>query len=261
MRITYADQELFQETFEHFRQACCMPDDELLREIASWVGRIVPSYGFEEGLERDFLILSAYLAHNGDRKEVSDVARGALAYVLRADSSDATAIPTFGLLDDAFIASFAVHEIRTQLGERAHYSPPKLTSTEQKHAEEMFLSSIERCSIPEPDLATQAKSVVSGLGILAESGIFRRLRNNVKFLSGILSDSGQSKDHRDVARAALEYVVQGDDAIPDELGLAGFLDDNFIAQLAVDLIEPRRDPWLGLLDSLVASWRFHSSHL
>ncbi|MGE4004119.1 MAG: hypothetical protein AB7I48_28385, partial [Planctomycetaceae bacterium] len=97
---------------------------------------------------------------------------------------------------------------------------------------------------------------VASLGIVAESGILRRLRDNVAYLSSVLGEFQRPADQRDIARAALEYVVRGEDAVPDELGLAGFLDDNFIAQLAVDLIEPRREPWLELLDSLVATWPF-----
>lgn len=256
MRITYADQEFFKGTFERFRQVSSFTDDVLLRETAAWAGRIVPSYGFEEALARDLLVLSTYLAHHRDRIEVADVARGALSYVLHADKTNGAGIPHFGLFDDAFVASYAVHEIRTQLGEMAHYAPPKLTPLEQKHAEELFLSLIDDRSPPSRQLSAEASQVVASLGILAESGILRRLRDNVVYLSSALGDSQRPADQRDIARAALEYVVRGEDAIPDEHGLAGFLDDNFIVQLAVDLIEPRREPWLELLDSLVATWPF-----
>ncbi len=58
------------------------------------------------------------------------------------------------------------------------------------------------------------------------------------------------------ARAALSYIACEQDAIDDRLGILGYLDDNFIAQMAVDLIEPARELWLALLDATVGAWPF-----
>ncbi len=46
----------------------------------------------------------------------------------------------FKHFDDAVIANYAIHEIRTRLGEVASYSPPRLTPEERKKAESMFLA-------------------------------------------------------------------------------------------------------------------------
>jgi len=101
-----------------------------------------------------------------------------------------------------------------------------------------------------------ATSAAEKLGNLADSGLFQRLKKNIDFLLAILRDTNRSEEHKLFARAALSYFVCEDDAIDDRLGLVGYLDDNFIAQMAVDLIEPAREPWLALLDATVAAWPF-----
>src|SRR5262249_59447340 len=75
-------------------------------------------------------------------------------------------------------------------------------------------------------------------------------------LSRVLSDGGRPTDHRQIARAALSYVAEEHDAIPDCLGLMGFLDDYFIADLAVGLIAPGQSPWMNLIDAVVGAWPF-----
>ena len=66
----------------------------------------------------------------------------------------------------------------------------------------------------------------------------------------------RSQEQRSYARAALRYLICEDDVIDDRLGIVGYLDDNFVAQMAVDLIEPSRDPWLDILDATVGTWPF-----
>ncbi|MEQ8790831.1 MAG: DrmE family protein [Pirellulaceae bacterium] len=89
------------------------------------------------------------------------------------------------------------------------------------------------------------------MGALGETGLFRRLKANVRFLIEVLRSGDRSTEHKSFARAAVSYFVCEDDAIDDRLGIVGYLDDNFIAQLAVDSIEPAREPWSQLLDAVV----------
>jgi hypothetical protein len=79
---------------------------------------------------------------------------------------------------------------------------------------------------------------------------------NVQFLAGVLRDSGRPDKYRQIARAALHYVSLDSDVIPDQLGLIGFLDDYFVADLAVGLIDSNRPPWLSLIDTTVGAWPF-----
>jgi hypothetical protein len=102
------------------------------------------------------------------------------------------------------------------------------------------------------------KSLVIGKGLenLAACGLFRRLQKNIDFLISVIGDSNRKQEQRSYARAALGYLICEEDAIDDRLGIVGYLDDNFIAQMSVDLIEPGREPWLNLLDATVGIWPF-----
>ena len=105
-------------------------------------------------------------------------------------------------------------------------------------------------------LPDRAELALASLGHLLESGLFRRLRMNVRYLSSVLRDRARQGGHRQIARAALHYVAAKNNAIPDALGLISFLDDYFIADLAVGLIDDSRAPWMDLIDALVAAWPF-----
>jgi len=256
MLLTYLDRELFLEIFRGFAQARKDADAELLREIKEVAARIEPRFGFESGLARDLLTLSDYLARRPDDESVATIARGALAYVARADASEAERTGPFGLLDDAFIANYAVYEIRSRLGEQGRYSPPQLSPAERAEAEKLFTDLFGVVTGSDEELIGNAAAAVASLGAIAESGVFVRFARNVRFLSDVLSDPARKAVDREIARAALLYVVRTDDAIPDDLGLVGYLDDNFIAEFAVRLIDPNQNPWLELLDSTLAAWPF-----
>jgi hypothetical protein len=65
----------------------------------------------------------------------------------------------FGLLDDAFVTSYAVHEIRTRLGDPATYTPPRLTRAEQERAEALFLELVEKPAEEDAKLISEAYQV------------------------------------------------------------------------------------------------------
>lgn len=205
---------------------------------------------------RDITVLSRYLTSHKADQDLSDIARGGLLYVLRASQNEPSRLGELGLLDDAFISSYAVHEIRVRLGEQAIYNPPRLTQTEQKHAENLFLELAERPISSDRDLIEKSRIVCDGLAHLAVCGLFQRLKRNIDFLISVVSNADWNDEQRCYARAALSYLICEQDAIDDQLGIVGYLDDNFVAQMAIDLIEPNRDPWLDILDATVGAWPF-----
>ncbi|PNY37249.1 hypothetical protein C2E31_08800 [Rhodopirellula baltica] len=161
----------------------------------------------------------------------------------------------FHALGKAFIASYAVHEIAVRLGEPVAYHPPAITEDEQKSAEEIFerLSLLDGCDV---ELIDRVKENLDALQGLAECGFLKRMSNNAKTLMGVLQDPTRSEDDKICARGALRYFVEDDDAINDDLGLIGYLDDLFILQTAIDLVSPLREPLIELLDHVVGVWPF-----
>jgi uncharacterized membrane protein YkvA (DUF1232 family) len=255
-QLTYADRELLLQTFDSLKDAWHGSDQQLLAEACEFARRLAPSFGFEHALTRDIAVLSRYLVQHKADKDLTEIARGGLLYVVRALQHGPTKLGEFGLLDDAFVSSYAVHEIRTRLGEQATYNPPQLTRSEQGRAENLFLEFAEKPFLEDGKLVEESRKVGNYLAGLATCGLFRRLQKNIDFLISVLYDSGRTPEQRSYARAALSYVVCEADAIDNRLGIVGYLNDNFIAQTAVDLIEPTREPWLELLDATVGAWPF-----
>lgn len=255
-QLSYSDRSLFLDTFDSLRNKWSGSDEELIQVASEWVKSLTPRYGFEFAIARDVAALSRYLLDRKNESDISEIARGGLAYVFEASNLDSDKFSSFGMLDEAFVASYAVHEIRTRLGEPASYTPPRLTETEQDQAESLFLKFVDSPVQDDNQLIANAHRVGESLGNFARSGLFRRLQKNIDFLANVLQDKGRTAEQQSFARAALAYLVSEEDAIDDRLGIVGYLDDSFVAQLAVDLIEPNREPWLELLDATVAAWPF-----
>ncbi|MBI2478266.1 MAG: hypothetical protein HYV60_06375 [Planctomycetia bacterium] len=261
VQLTYADRELLLRTLDSIKEEWDGSDSDLLGRIFDWAKQLEPTYGFEHTLTRDATTLSRYLDTHKADSDIADIARGALLYVLRDLEDHPNRLRKLGLLDEAFVCNYAVHEIKRRLGEPAAYAPPRLEKSERTRAENLFVEFLGQCSDTDADLVSAVEATMQSWGNLRDAGLFRRLRRDIEFLIGVFSDSQRSDEQREYARAALAYVACEADAIEDRLGLVGFIDDCFIAHLAVELIEPNREPWLELLDGVVASWPFLNNFL
>ncbi len=258
-QLTYADRENLLRTFKTLRNQKPIPDRELLNQVEEWVRSIQPRFGFEQGLARDARSLCKYLMGSQEVPESAEIARGALLYLLRNRLEQPKGSQDLGLLGDAYVAGYAVHEIRLLLGEKAHYSLPQLTHSEKTLADDLFLEFLDNPHLVDTELIQESRVISRQLESLSEAGLFRRLRHNIDFLLSTLEDESRTEEQRDYARAGLSYLVQEEDAIDDSLGLIGFLDDAFMVQLAVDFIEPEREPLLEVMDAVFGSWPFLNS--
>lgn len=260
-QLTYADRELLLQTLDSMTNAWQGSDAELLARVFEWTKQLSPTYGFEYALTRDVTALTRFLDLHKSDEDVAHIARGGLLYVLLDEGAQVDRLRAFGLLDDAFVCNYAVHEIRRRLGEPATYTPPRLTDAERDRAETLFLEFIGEPTFGDAELVAAAKRTMESWGNLRHAGLLRRLRRDIEFLIGVVNDHRRCEEHKGYARGALSYLVCEDDAIDDRMGLIGFLDDSFIIHLAVDLIEPNREPWLELLDATIAAWPFLSNLL
>jgi uncharacterized membrane protein YkvA (DUF1232 family) len=255
-QLTYSDRSFLLGTFDTLKNASNHTDSQILESIGNWAKQLDVNYGYELALTRDITSLSRYLTEDKLGQDITDIARGALLYVLRSTDSEVKKYGTFNLLDDAFICGYAVHEIRTRLGDTAVYSLPKLTKQEQKRAEDLFVKFLDFRQVDDFQLISSAEKISKEFINLSASGLFHRFCKNINFLISVLTDPKRNEEHKSYARAALHYLVLEEDALDDSLGIVGYLDDNFIIQLAVDFIEPNREPWLELLNEIVGAWPF-----
>jgi uncharacterized membrane protein YkvA (DUF1232 family) len=255
MQITHADRCALLAGFRQLAEEWDGDDASLIVATTKWAAGLRLEFGFEWNLARDILFLSNSLRRGDLPGDAAQWARGGLAYIRQHNCGKEDLENSLGLLDDAFVAGYAAHLVRETLREPARYSPPQLSPEEKAKAEGLFVELLDRSADEDDCLPAKAQAALGQLGHLLESGLFRRLRVNVQFLAGVLRDSGRPDDHQ-IARAALHYVSLDNDVIPDQLGLIGFLDDYFVVDLAVNLIEKNCPPWLDLIDATVAAWPF-----
>ncbi|QDV68102.1 hypothetical protein Poly24_18090 [Rosistilla carotiformis] len=237
----------------------------LLRRTGEWALVLDPEFGFEQALLRNLTQLANYLRLHHASEDIASIARGAIQFVVTnhgrptagEDQSEAEyrEATKFHALGQAFIASYAVHEIAVRLEEPVAYHPPAITAEEQARAEDIFekLSSLSGC---DDELTERVIENLDVIQHLADCGFLKRLAANAKTLIDVLHDASRSNDDKVCARGALRYFVEDDDAINDGLGLIGYLDDLFILQTAVDLVSPLREPLIELLDHVVGVWPF-----
>src|SRR5581483_2008733 len=152
------------------------------------------------------------LRKNGAVAQISELARGGLAYLHANNISHSPSLGSLDLLDDAFVAGYAAHSIREKLGESARYSPPELSAAERQKAEELFLKLLDEPAAVEQTCVAVEK-IVARLGFLHLSGFFRRFSGNVQFLIRVVRSSDQSDEHRRIAAAALAYIALESDLI------------------------------------------------
>lgn len=257
-QLSYADRERLLQDLDRLSEGDNVSSEQLLKEIADWAKSLNPKFGFEHSLLRNVAQLSCHLRDHNDESDIVAIARGALRFVLD-NEHDSAASPEWTLLCHAFIASYAVHEVAIRLGVPLTYNPPSITNEEKERAEEMFLQLAEKSATDDDELIRQAMENLLELKTLFQCNFLRRLDNNANVLISVLNDPHQDDDHRSFARGALRYLVEDDDVISDHLGLIGYLDDHFVLQMAVDLINPHREPLIELLDEVVGMWPFLNS--
>ncbi|MEO1615586.1 MAG: DrmE family protein [Planctomycetota bacterium] len=262
--LSFADRENLLQTIRELSSEE-LDVDFLLKKTGEWAHALQPQFGFEQALLRNLTQLANYLRLHEAAEDIASIARGAIQFIvsshgkpaddLTEGEDDASDTAELHALGQAFIASYAVHEIAVRLGEPVAYHPPAITEDERNLAEEIFekLSLLEGCDVKLVDRVQENLDELQGL---AECGFLKRLSNNAKTLIAVLQDPGSSEDDKTCARGALRYFVEDDDAINDELGLIGYLDDLFILQTAIDLVSPVREPLIELLDHVVGVWPF-----
>lgn len=255
-QLSYSDRAKLIDSLASLNKSWFDTDEQLISQVSEWVKKLVPKLGFEQAIVRDIATLSLFLHDKKIPPTLAIIAKGALIYTLKSETDSKLKLKEFWLIDVAFISSYAVNEIYTRMGVKATYSLPKLDSSEQQNAENLFLDFVDEPILDDNSLIHQSRELSNEINNLARCGLFWRMQKNIDFLISVLESSTYENDKKIYARAALSYLVCEDDAIDDRLGIIGYIDDNFILEIAVDLIDPTREPWLDLLDTTINSWPF-----
>ncbi len=164
-QLSYSDRANLIESLDSLSKEWPGTEEQLISDSGNWTRNLIPKFGFEQGLVRDIAVLSRFLQEKREISDLAIIARGALIHILGSERRKKSRLKDFGLLDAAFIGSYAVHEINTRLGLKSIYNPPKLTSSEQRLSENLFLDFINTpflngvCLVTEQNRAVLSKAI------------------------------------------------------------------------------------------------------
>ena len=108
--------------------------------------------------------------------------------------------------------------------------------TDEANARALFEAAIGDASYSEQELIDATRTFIQIHN--EKNSLFGRLAADLDTLVSLIADDA-SGEYVEIARAALTYFVETADAIPDDLGFVGLLDDAYIVQQAVDQISTR----------------------
>ena len=249
--ISFADQMCLLDDLVEQLCAVSHPNSQLIKDAKVYVARL-PEDTRHAALCRHIheLIRSCpatRIAPSGK------AARAGLSYLVTGGGPEPQNLSALALRAHEYLLGLMVHQARRERGETTSYIPPALSNEDRNRAEEIYRELLETMDTPDALLIEQTRSFVDAPGLPAGSLFVSRLLRNAEFLAQVL-ESGDDEANRNVARAALGYLILEEDSIDDRLGLIGFLDDAYILDTAVAVIEPAREPWIRLMESARIAW-------
>lgn len=159
-----------------------------------------------------------------------------------------------------FTIKFALQRIRARGADKPRWGVVPLSDDEEANARTLFDAALGDTSYSDEDLVAKARRFTEKYG--RGGHLFGRLASDLLYLVKVMGgeetvkDEGAVAKHKEIARAALTYFYIEDDAISDDLGLVGFLDDAFIIQEAIGEILPGRNALIDVLDGILRRWPF-----
>ncbi|MBN1233309.1 MAG: DrmE family protein [Candidatus Coatesbacteria bacterium] len=254
-QLSYKDKEdLILELKSYVRKEHC--SDEVLHEkITKWKEDINPLYGFEAILIKEVQRLSKYLSSDDLDHNMKKMVRGSLSYIL--DINKKRKLPDdLKLLNETFVCCFTVNEILKAFGQSIDYDIPRLTKHEEGDARQLFqkMSTTSICS--DEELIEKVKCVLSKLIDYNSLGLMLRLKSNIEFLIGIVTNQQKDNETLDYTRGALNYFIKEFDVINDTLGIIGYIDDFYITEIAIEITGEDRTEFNDALNNILNKYPF-----
>ena len=153
-----------------------------------------------------------------------------------------------------FVSRFAVNLVSRISNRTRRWSGAFLTANDYNDALELFEVARGDNVYEDSHLIEETKSFIKRHH--SSPDLFGRLSQDLATLIEVLEASERPLVDKDTARAALVYFVETSDAIPDDLGPVGYLDDALVVSKALKQIEPDRGALASFLDELIEKWPF-----
>ena len=178
--------------------------------------------------------------------DIRDLAVGTLLFVQRDLESHPERV--------RFVTNFALRRIAS-LGEHVFsWRPKPMQESEAAEALELFELVHQEPSIPDDELVSETLAFVRRFE--TSTDFLGRFSQDLKALVSLLEDASIGEEKRALARGALVYFVEKSDAIPDDLGPVGLIDDAMVANHVLEQIHPGRAVIGDFLDDTVRQWPF-----
>ena len=211
----------------------------IVKQAAKYCDELTLSRALHCKLYTNVLQLSRFLASPESEERrfrpLVDVARGALLYFLKEDDLYPDLAGEDGFNDDEWVVTCAVKELAQQLPWIKDGVLPEL-SPKERSALPNLLSSGSPTETPE--LLERAKTSAIALQNNQSMAPFAHTAHtDAEELIRRLEQGILNNEQAACALSALSYFVRANDAIPDELGPMGYLDDAYILRRAIETIE------------------------
>lgn len=217
--------------------------EETLRAAATW---FEAEGGASRILDRGMFAHLCEFVRSAFDDDVRSLALGALISLERDWQSDPERA--------RFIVRFALRRLCARTGSNFQWGGVSLPENELRDAEVLFEVALGDSERSDDDLVDHALRFADDHHDGGD--LFSRFSQDLELLVEVLTNPGAVEEHGDVARAALLYFLEVADAIPDDLGPVGLLDDAFVVRRAVERIFPGRSVLSGYLDAVVHDWPF-----
>ena len=191
------------------------------------------------------LVRLAEIARNAENRRATEIAIGCLAYVRREFENDEARCQA--------ILHFAQQRVDSLENDGVYFANVILAPADESDARALFEAAIGDATYSTRKLIDGAREFVQRHE--GENSIFGRLAADLSVLVSIV-ENPDTNEFADIARAALIYFWETADAIPDDLGLIGRLDDAYVVQQAVDQVRPNRASLTNYLEQRVRRWPF-----
>ena len=184
-------------------------------------------------------------ARNADNKTAAEIALGSLILVRREFDRDEARCHS--------VLRFAQQRVESIESRNEYWANVVLSSSDEEDARALFDAAIgDRSYSTRQLIATANDFAILHKG---ENSILGRLAADLSRLIEVV-EGGAVSESLEIARAALLYFAEKADAIPDDFGLVGLLDDAYIVQQAVEKIFPNRASLTAYLEDGIKRWPF-----
>lgn len=224
------------------RAASAEDVSELLKQIDSWF-RQPPGRG---NFDSNTLGALTTIVRKNDDDRARALAVGALMFARRENAQPSDRV--------RFALKFATERIAALAGGSPLWQSVRLSADEEADARALFDLARGDTSYSDAELSAAVERFVSDFA--RDRSIFGALAADLAYLADCVRDPSFDAKKKEVARAALTYFAVASDAIPDDLGFAGFLDDAFIVAKAMEEIRPERARLNELLEDVYRRWPF-----